>query len=93
MSLKLVTPDTPPPPADRFLPLEEVRKLTGLGTTSVYKLQKQGKFPHGVRIVGSKTVRWPESRVLSWIQQQIAAADAQAALKLGDQAANQGAAS
>ena len=76
--MHLVHESRPVVPRDRLLPIEEVRKLTGLGTTSIYRLMKLGQFPRNVRL-STKCVRWPESRVLQYVQDRIAEADGKAA--------------
>lgn len=55
---------------DRLIVLEEVERITGLKKSSLYRLMGQGQFPGPVR-VGPKSVRWPESHVLGWVQRKI----------------------
>lgn len=76
--MQLVHQSRPQVPRDRLLPIDEVCKLTGLQKTSIYRLQKLKQFPGSVKL-GAKCVRWPESRVLSWVQARIAEADGNAA--------------
>ncbi|EOX4941911.1 helix-turn-helix transcriptional regulator [Vibrio alginolyticus] len=49
----------------KLISLIQVKKITGLGKTSIYKLMKGGVFPLNVN-VGSRTSRWLESEVLQW---------------------------
>lgn len=51
---------------DRFMTLREVRRLTALGKTTVYKLLKQGTFPRPLQ-VGERAVRWRASEVRAWM--------------------------
>lgn len=51
---------------DRFLSLHEVRRLIGLGKTSVYAMLKRGDFPRPLR-VGQRSVRWRASEVRDWM--------------------------
>jgi len=71
MSLKLVTPLPPPIPRDRLVRLPIVEEITGCKKSTIYQLMREGQFPKSVRL-GSRTVAWPESAVLAWVQNRIA---------------------
>lgn len=53
----------------RMLRLSQVVEKTGLGKTSIYELQKQGRFPRGVNLTGH-SVRWIEAEVETWLTRQ-----------------------
>jgi prophage regulatory protein len=61
---------------DRFLRLPDVEAQTGLRKTTIYALIKRGDFPRGHHIT-PRCVAWPESAVLQWVQDRIAAAAVQ----------------
>ena len=58
-------------PRDSFLRLPQVEAITGCKKSTIYKLMKEGKFPHCVRIT-ARMAAWPESAVLQWVQARIA---------------------
>lgn len=68
--MQVVHSARPVVPRDRFLRLAEVEAVAGCKKSTIYKLIKAGKFPAGVRIT-SRMVVWPESAVLTWVQEQI----------------------
>ena len=47
----------------RLLRIAEVMQLVGLKRTTLWKMEREGKFPARVR-VGERAVRWRESEVL-----------------------------
>ena len=55
--------------------LPAVEKITGIRKSTIYRLMKEGQFPQCVQITPRCTA-WPESRVLTWIQERIAAGTA-----------------
>lgn len=52
--------------ADRILRRHEVQRLVGVGSTKLYELIREGRFPPPVRLTG-RTVGWRESEVQAWI--------------------------
>ncbi|MBX3618632.1 MAG: AlpA family transcriptional regulator [Rhizobacter sp.] len=56
---------SPPPPIERYLRRREVCEITGLATSTLYRLMNEGLFmrPH---TLGPKCVGWPESAVRQW---------------------------
>ncbi len=56
-------------PHERLLPLPEVKSRTGFGSSFIYQLIKEEKFPKPVKI-GSAS-RWRESEIQQWIRDQI----------------------
>ena len=61
---------TPLVPRDRLLRLPDVSDIVGIRKSSIYALMKEGKFPKCIYIT-SKTVAWPESAVLAWVDDRI----------------------
>lgn len=54
-----------------LIPRRRVPQITGLERSTLYERIKRGDFPKPVTI-GSSAVRWIESEVIGWVQQQIA---------------------
>lgn len=52
--------------------LPDVRDVTGLSTTSIYRMMKRGDFPRPVRL-GKKAVGWRESDLKKWLESREAA--------------------
>lgn len=55
----------------RIIRLSEVKAITGLGRSSIYKFMGEGVFPQSVSL-GERAVGWVESEVNEWIQNRIA---------------------
>lgn len=89
--MHLATENRPQVLRDRLLKLPQVEEVTGLRKSTIYALQKEGRFPHCVQIT-ARCVAWPESRVLQWVQDRIAAANALGAAGTPQGAAAQAAA-
>ncbi|MBH3444055.1 AlpA family transcriptional regulator [Pseudomonas moraviensis] len=51
---------------DRFLRLDEVLHITGLGRNTVYRRIREGTFPKQVRI-GPNSVAWRQSAINKWM--------------------------
>lgn len=51
---------------DRFMRLDEVLHVTGLGRNTVYRRIRQGTFPKQVRI-GPNSVAWRQSEIVEWM--------------------------
>jgi prophage regulatory protein len=47
--------------------LPEVRRLTGLSRTSIYRLEREGRFVARVRI-GDRAIAWRLAEVVAWIE-------------------------
>lgn len=58
-----------------LLRLVEVRKLTGLPNTTIYRLAKLGAFPRPLKL-SARSSAWVESEVRGWIAGRIAERDA-----------------
>jgi prophage regulatory protein len=57
---------TMPMSSNRILPFKEVKSLTGLSRSTLWKLEKDGKFPSR-RTLTSNRVGWLESEIIDWI--------------------------
>jgi prophage regulatory protein len=73
--MHLVTSNTPAPaPRDKLIPIAKVEELTGFKSSKLYGLIRQRQFPSPIKL-GSRTARWPESKVLAWVHAQVQAAE------------------
>lgn len=64
-----LAPDTNSPIPDRFLRLEQVKEIVGLGRTMIYALIKQDAFPGPIKL-GVNASRWSEQAVYLWLEEQ-----------------------
>lgn len=55
----------------KLIKIDEVKKLTCLGTTTIYKLINEGVFPKQVKL-SKNTSAWVEREVLDYIEKRIA---------------------
>ncbi len=62
----------------RFIKLAEVRSLTTLSTSEIYRRIAAGTFPAQI-MLGPKSVVWLESDVTTWINSRIAESRGEAA--------------
>ena len=56
--------------APRFLRLPEVRQMTGLSTSTIYRWMTEGNFPKQIQL-GSRSVVWNERDVIAWMEKQM----------------------
>lgn len=75
--MHLATETRPLVKRDKLLRLADVEALTGCKKSTLYNLMRAGKFVQPVRI-SARCTAWPESAVLQWVQDRIAASGAQA---------------
>lgn len=52
-----------------MIPLAEVRRITGMGTTYIYTKAAAGKFPRQRKI--GRSARWVKSEVIQWVEKTI----------------------
>ncbi|HDR1497491.1 TPA: AlpA family phage regulatory protein [Pasteurella multocida] len=52
---------------DKFIRKSEVSKLTGLSSTSIWRLSKAGDFPKSIKI-GENAIRYSLNEILDWIE-------------------------
>ena len=58
----------------QLIKLKEVIKLTGLSTSSVYRLAASGQFPAPLKLSpGGRSSAWVLAEVQQWIDERIAA--------------------
>ncbi|MEP6898695.1 MAG: AlpA family phage regulatory protein [Rhodanobacter sp.] len=62
----------------RFIRLPEVRDVTGLSRSQLYRLVQSGDFPAQVKL-GASASAWIEAEVMNWCADRIAASRAAAA--------------
>jgi len=62
----------------RFMRLQEVIQVTGLGRSSIYKQMAEGKFPQGVNL-GARSVAWVSDEIDDWMLGRIADRDGEEA--------------
>lgn len=53
--------------ADKLISLPAVKELTGLGTTKIYGMIKEGSFPKQVKM-SAKAARWSHNEIQAWVQ-------------------------
>src|SRR5688572_9829582 len=58
------------PTTSRILRLQQVRAVTGLGRSTIYQMEAEGRFPPRVSI-GARAVGWVESEVQDWLRLRI----------------------
>jgi len=58
--------------SDRIIKLPEVKKITGLSGSSVYRMGANGTFPKPIRI-GTRSSGWLKSEIDQWLEERIAA--------------------
>lgn len=51
----------------RLIRLAEVRRLTSLSTTEIYRRLAEDRFPRQIRL-GARSVVWLESSIHAWIE-------------------------
>lgn len=57
---------------NRFIKLPEVKRLTALSTSEIYRRLEVGEFPAQIKL-GAKAVAWLEHEINDWINSTIAA--------------------
>jgi len=56
---------------DVLLPEQEVLRQTAVSKTTIWRLERQGRFPKRIRI-SPRRVGWLQSEVDAWINERIA---------------------
>ena len=54
----------------QFIRLNEVKGITSLSKTSIYRLISEGTFPKQIQI-GKRSVVWVRSDINNWINQKL----------------------
>ena len=66
----------------KFLRVREIQELTTLSRTTIWKLEREGKFPRGFSPPALPAAKvWLESDVLRWMQAQMPNAQRDAQLQ------------
>ena len=47
----------------------DVKKITGLSISTIYRLERAGSFPARIKL-GPRTVGWARDEVISWVEQR-----------------------
>lgn len=74
---KIPEPTTSESP-HRFIKLADVRQLTTLSTSEIYRRIADGRFPDRI-MLGPKSAVWIEAEVLAWCEARIAERNSKAA--------------
>jgi len=53
--------------SNRFMRKPEVRKVTGLSDTTIWRMERRGEFPRRRRL-SQKAVGWLSDEVFSWME-------------------------
>ncbi|WP_435656890.1 helix-turn-helix transcriptional regulator [Brucella pituitosa] len=53
--------------APRLLDVNDVKRLTTLGKTTIYQYVKDDKFPKPLRL-GANKIRWREDEIVEWLE-------------------------
>lgn len=61
--------------ADRIMNTPEVVEATGVSRTTLWRLEREGKFPRRRQLIGHR-VGWLASEVDAWIQERPVASEA-----------------
>lgn len=70
--MQLVHQSAPVVPRDRLIRIRDVENVTGCKKSTIYLMVKEHRFPTPIRL-SARLVAWPESAVLRWVQERIAA--------------------
>ena len=54
----------------RLLTLPQIKELTQLSSTGIYRLMSQGKFPKQIKIA-ERSSRWIESEIMDFITEKM----------------------
>nr|WP_314616171.1 AlpA family phage regulatory protein [uncultured Pseudomonas sp.] len=54
-----------------FIRLREVKRITSLGSSSIYEKMKTGDFPSQIKL-GPRAVAWIKAEVQTWAHAQVA---------------------
>ncbi|QFT35229.1 Prophage CP4-57 regulatory protein (AlpA) [Vibrio sp. THAF191c] len=60
----------------RFLRLQDVMSLTGLGRSTIYKFMDEDIFPKTIPL-GGRAVGWLESEIEEWMESRLSMRDNQ----------------
>jgi predicted DNA-binding transcriptional regulator AlpA len=52
---------------DRVIRLNDVKRITGLSRTTIWEMERAGKFPKHLQLT-AKAIGWLESQIVSWME-------------------------
>lgn len=58
------------PPVERLIRIDEVKRLTGISTATLYRKISASEFPRPVHL-GAVARAWPLSEVQNWITRRV----------------------
>jgi prophage regulatory protein len=58
---------SPLPACDRMVRMKELKVITGLATSSIYKMISEGRFPKPAKL-GERAVAWRHSELIAWLE-------------------------
>jgi len=59
------------PSKERILRLDDVKFITGLSRSAIYRLIEENNFPKSISLGTKRSVGWIESEINLWVQQRI----------------------
>ncbi|MDP2431782.1 MAG: AlpA family phage regulatory protein [Pseudomonadota bacterium] len=62
-------------PGERFIRMPEVMSMTGLKTSTIYRLQAESQFPQSIPLPGGRRA-WLESEIRKFMQERVALREA-----------------
>jgi predicted DNA-binding transcriptional regulator AlpA len=57
--------------AHAFIRLPDVRKATGLGRSTIYRLISEGQFPKPIKLA-ARSVAWCSAEIAAWMSTRMA---------------------
>ena len=57
---------------ERLMRLKEIRAVTGLGNSTIYRLIEQGRFPTAIHPLGNRLAAWRASEIHAWVAERAA---------------------
>lgn len=67
----------------QFIRLGEVKRITGMGRSTIYEKMKAGSFPGQIKL-GPRAVAWIKAEVLAWAMGQVVGTRGTVAEHAGD---------
>lgn len=65
---------------DRFMRIDEVISVTGLGRNTIYTRMREGTFPRQVRL-GPHSVAWLQSDISDWMTSVVSSSSSQSGIE------------
>lgn len=65
---------------DRFMRIDEVKSVTGLGRNTIYTRIREGTFPRQVRL-GPHSVAWLQSDISEWMASVVSSSSSQSKIE------------